>query len=51
MSQKAAGSNRDEVTGFCTSPNLASRTMALGSTQHLAEAFLCFTQFLQANAF
>jgi hypothetical protein len=31
------GSNPDEVIGFCSSHNLSSRTMALGSTQRLTE--------------
>jgi hypothetical protein len=35
--RKVAGSIPDEVIQFFNSPNSSSRTMALGSTQHLAE--------------
>jgi hypothetical protein len=36
-SRKIAGSNPDEVIGFFSSPNPSSRTIALGSSQHLTE--------------
>jgi hypothetical protein len=36
-SRKVADSILDEVIGFFNLPNPSSRTMALGSTQHLRE--------------